>query len=108
MSNVEVIFYNIGESKYFSTTDLESEFHQILMEEKDMEKTALSVNSGKYKYLGKQFGLKNAPSMFQRIMNHVYIYDIIVYSKTLKEHIFHLKDTSVCTTHSRKLIWKYL
>lgn len=97
-----VILSNLGTAKYFSTIDLESGFHQILMKEEDIEKTAFSVNNGKYEFLRLPFGLKNSPSIFQRAMDnilrdfigkicHVYIDDIIVYSKTLEEHCKHLK-----------------
>src|SRR6266498_722403 len=47
------------------------------------------------------FGLKNAPALFQRMMNHilqeylddlvaVYLDDIIIYSKIFEEHIKHI------------------
>ncbi|XP_037942884.1 putative uncharacterized protein DDB_G0282499 [Teleopsis dalmanni] len=42
-----IILSNLGNSKYFSTIDLESGFHQILMRENDIEKTAFSINNGK-------------------------------------------------------------
>lgn len=97
-----VILSNLGTAKYFSTIDLESGFHQILMKEQDIEKTAFSVNNGKYEFVRLPFGLKNSPSIFQRAMDdilreyigkicHVYIDDIIVYSKTLEEHYEHLQ-----------------
>lgn len=97
-----VILSNLGKSKYFSTIDLESGFHQILMKKDDIGKTAFSVNNGKYEFVRLPFGLKNAPSIFQNAMDdilrkfigkfcHVYIDDIIVYSETLNEHIEHLE-----------------
>lgn len=93
---------NLGESKYFTTLDLTSGFHQIKMREKDIEKTAFSTNNGKFEFLRLPFGLKNAPAIFQRMMNdvlhpllgkacYVYIDDIIVFGKDRIEHIENLK-----------------
>ena len=90
--DTNVILSNLGKPKYFSTIDLESGFHQILMKESDIQKTSFSVNNGKYEYIRLPFGLKNAPSIFQRAMDdilkpyigkfcHVYIDDIIVFFK---------------------------
>ena len=95
--DTNVILSNLGEAKYFSTIDLESGFHQIHMQETDIEKTAFSINNGKYEYIRMPFGLKSASSIFQRPMDnilreyvgkfcHIYIDDIIVFSKTLAEH----------------------
>lgn len=95
--DTNVILSNLGKSKFFSTIDLESGFHQIKMKGTDIEKTSFSVNNGKYEFLRMPFGLKNAPSIFQRSMDdilrkhigkicHVYIDDILVFSESLEEH----------------------
>lgn len=46
MPDIEVILSNLGKSKYFSTLDLKSGFHQIKMAESDRCKTAFSVKNG--------------------------------------------------------------
>lgn len=77
-------------------------FHQIEMDPKSIEKTAFSVNNGHYEYLRMPFGLKNAPSTFQRVMDNVlkeylhkfcfmYMDDVVIFSKSLTEHIDHIR-----------------
>lgn len=98
----ERILSNLGNSRYFSTVDLESGFHQIRIKESDKEKTAFSVNGAKYEFERMPFGLKNAPSIFQRAIDdilrpfigkfaHVYMDDVLVFSKTKDEHAEHLR-----------------
>lgn len=96
------VLANLGSNKYFTTIDLASGFHQVPMSEKDIEKTAFSINNGKYEFVRMPFGLKNAPSIFQRVMDdtlrehigkicHVYIDDIIIFGKTIEENLLNLK-----------------
>lgn len=42
--------YPIPENMLFSVVDLKSGFHQIPLKEKDIEKTALYINNGKYEF----------------------------------------------------------
>ncbi|KAL7294768.1 hypothetical protein TKK_0011895 [Trichogramma kaykai] len=84
-------------ASYFSTFDLASGFHQIPMKPEDKWKTAFSTLNGHYQYCRMPTGLKNAPATFQRLIDRVlrglqntkmlvYLDDIIVYAKDLKEH----------------------
>ena len=102
MSDTSVILFNLGKSKFFTTLDLQSGFHQIMMKKEDREKTAFSVNNGKYEFLRMPFGLKNAPSLFQRAMDdilrpyigkfcHVYIDDVIIFSESEEKHLQHIE-----------------
>ena len=94
---IEEILDQLGHSKYFSTIDLASGYHQVLVDEKAREKTAFSSGYGHYEFKRMPFGLTGAPATFQRIMNSiltglqgidcfVYLDDIVVYGKNLKEH----------------------
>ncbi|WOH09471.1 hypothetical protein DCAR_0728928 [Daucus carota subsp. sativus] len=80
---------------------MKSGYWQIQIKESDKYKTAFTVPFGQYEWNVLPFGLKNAPSDFQNIMNEifnpytefiiVYIDDVLVFSKTLDQHIKHLK-----------------
>lgn len=100
--NITEILDKLGRSVYFSTLDLASGFHQIEVDQRDVQKTAFSVDNGHYEFVRMPFGLKNAPSTFQRVMDNilrehigvrclVYMDDIIVFSTSLQEHLTNLK-----------------
>lgn len=58
----------LGNNKILSVLNLKSGFHQILLKDSDIEKTAFYVNNGKYEFTRFRFGFKNAPSIFQRTL----------------------------------------
>ncbi|GBG75102.1 hypothetical protein CBR_g19615 [Chara braunii] len=85
----------------FSKVDLKSGYHQIEMAEEDVYTTAFKTRYGTYEFLVMPFGLCNAPGTFQTEMHRifrpyldkfmvVYLDDILVFSKTAREHAEHL------------------
>ncbi|KAM7510610.1 hypothetical protein LguiB_009485 [Lonicera macranthoides] len=85
----------------FSKFDLKSGYWQIQIAENDRYKTAFTVPFGHYEWNVMPFGLKNAPSEFQNIMNDiftpysafsiVYIDDILIFSNNIDQHIKHIQ-----------------
>ena len=89
-------------AKCFSTLDLASGYWQVGMTEEAKLKSAFVTNGGLYQWKVMPFGLCNAPSTFERLMEKVlagltwqiclvYLDDVIVYSETVLEHIDRLE-----------------
>ena len=91
----------LGGACWFSTIDLASGYHQVGVAEKDCGKTAFCTPFGLYDFTWMPFGLCNAPSTFQRLMERIlghqrfqslllYLDDVVVFSLTTEQHLEHL------------------
>ena len=95
----------LGQSKFFSTLDLASGYWQVKIHLDSREKTAFITYQGLFEFRVMPFGLRNAPAVFQRLMQRVlaglnppegpdfvsvYLDDVIVFSRTLDDHLHHL------------------
>ncbi len=102
LPNIQDLFDLIGKAKYYTKLDLKSGYHQIRMSKGSIEITGFCTPYGHYEWLVMPFGLSNAPSTFQFIMNDilkeylnvfvvVYLDDILIFSETEVDHINHVK-----------------
>lgn len=77
-------------------------YNQILVHEDDQDKTTFTTPWGTFHYTKIPFGLKNAGATFQQAMDTaftnekdfvlvVYLDDLMVFSNSDEEHMYHLK-----------------
>ena len=97
LPRIDELLSRLQGARYFSRLDLRDGYFHVPVADQDVHKTAFSCRYGTYEYLVMPFGLMNAPSTFQRIMNQVffdmldrnvivYLDDILIFTKTEQEH----------------------
>ncbi|KAE8269828.1 hypothetical protein A4X09_0g2516 [Tilletia walkeri] len=98
LPTTDAVFQTLLGKRWFSALDALRGYHQQGVKEEDRWKTAFICHRGLYQYNTVPFGLRNAPAIFQRLMDKVlgglrwkdavvYIDDIVVATMTLEEHL---------------------
>ena len=93
----------MSSAKFIRTLDLARGYWQVPMDPASREKTAFSMDFGKYEFRVMPFGLVGASATFQRLMNELfgdlhgkvaaYMDDLAIYSTTWEDHIANLRET---------------
>ncbi|GKD19585.1 putative reverse transcriptase domain-containing protein [Tanacetum coccineum] len=102
LPRIDDLFDQLQGSSVYLKIDLRSGYHQLRVREEDIPKTAFRTRYGHYEFQVMPFGLTNASAVFMDLMNRVckpyldkfviiFIDDILIYSKTKKEHEEHIK-----------------
>jgi Reverse transcriptase (RNA-dependent DNA polymerase) len=102
ISRMDELFSRFNGSQYYSILDMLSGYWQTVLQAESREKTAFSTRYGHFEWLVLPFGVANGPGGFQKRVNRVlaqyidkfvivYMDDILIFSRTLEEHVNHLK-----------------
>lgn len=104
LPRAEDLFDRLSGARWFSTLDLKSGYWQIEMDSRHKCLTGFTVGPlGFYEFNRMPFGLSNAGSTFQRMIERcmgndylemclLYLDDIIIYSRSFEEHLVHVRN----------------
>jgi hypothetical protein len=100
MQNITDLLQALGSNhpKIFTSSDMQSGYHQIPITESAREYTGFITPDNVYQFKRCPFGLKNCPFVFSKLMSKVltglvwdralvYLDDIICFTPTFEEHI---------------------
>lgn len=100
MLRIDELVETIGAANYITTLDLRKGYWQVAMSPADQHKTAIVTKEGLFEFTVLPFGLRNAPSSFQRLIDKMlmglrdfslaYLDDIAIFSPNWRDHIRHI------------------
>ena len=121
MPLIDDILEALACAKFISKVDLNKGFHQIPVDPSHYQKTAFCTPWGKYEFRVMPFGVRNGPSVFQRLMDQVlnrdsdsavvYIDDIAIFSSSWEQHCQDIRKIlgrlrgAGLTANTKKCLW---
>ena len=99
---VDEVLARLQGCRYLTRLDIIAAFNKLRMHPDSEDYTTFVTSLGAYKYRVLPFGLTNGPATYQQYMNDIlfqylndfcqaYLDDILIYSKSKKEHITHVR-----------------
>ncbi|GFV06809.1 retrovirus-related Pol polyprotein from transposon 297 [Trichonephila clavipes] len=100
---IDDLITNIPHTAIMWTLDLKSGYFQLVINPKDIEKTAFITRNGSFAFLRMAFGLSRAALNFQKAIDIIlkpvlgrfvncYMDDVIITSPSFNEHLDHLNQ----------------
>ena len=100
LPKIDEIYACLKDSRIYSTFDMRSGYYHMVLSEESRPKSAFVSAYGKWEFKRCPFGLAQAPTYFQRLINEVlsgltfafgYLDDILVFSPDMETHLKHLR-----------------
>ncbi|KAL0394875.1 UNVERIFIED_CONTAM: Pro-Pol polyprotein [Sesamum latifolium] len=104
LPRIDQLVHSTSGCELLSMMDASQGYHQIMLAPEDRKRISFITSSGTFCYVAMPFGLKNACSTYQRLVNkifrsqigrnmEVYVDDMLVKSKKAEDHIADLEET---------------
>ena len=101
MPRVEEVLESVGKARFISKIDLTKGYYQVSMATADIPKTTFTCHKGMYEFLRMSFKVKNAPAVFQELMQTIfredslycnpYMDDLVIFSSCWSDHVKHVR-----------------
>ena len=103
LPNINDNLNKLAGAKYYTSLDALGAYHSIKIHPESREYTAFCCPEGSYMYKKMPFGMSNSACAYSRLIHMAlstlgaqdfalaYLDDILVYSKTIEEHVIHLQ-----------------